>query len=248
MEWQELQSAQERLHELIDKRFERLLSTVGSEIHVNREELCGAIYDGCLDVKKYVNAPKRIMWILKEHNATPASVGSHWVAFADALGDRSDKDLEHFKASVASYRALRLVERASRVLMNVLEYDSTETFKSIAVVNLGKCPGGSKTPLARVPRLVEWWGDVLVRQVEDYRPDIILIPGNHFSHVASLLKNIRYLTKQEVKTGSFAARAELYDMHGTPVVHIQHPAWYGCVEDDWVDAIQKVLASKGHAR
>lgn len=248
MKWQKLQENQECLHKLIDQTFEHLISTVGSEIHVNRGELCGAVYDGCLDVKKYVGAPKHIMWILKEHNDIPASIGSHWVSFADALGDSNAPDVQRFKNNVCSYRSLRLIERASRVLMNDRNCDSPETFKKVAIVNLGKCPGNSKTPPVRLSKLSEWWGDVLVRQVEDYCPDIILIPGNHFSHVASLLKNIRYLTKQEVKTGSFAARAELYDMHGTPVVHIQHPAWYGCVEDDWVDAIQKVLASKGHAR
>lgn len=242
MDWQNLQEEQDELHQLIDRRFKQLLNEVGPEIHVNQNDLCRSVYDGCLDVEKYVRASKRILWILKEHNGRPpVGEGRHCVAFGDALGNDEDKHVKQFKANVSTYRSLRLIERSSAELLGGDNDNPTETYKSIAIANLGKCPGESKTPAKRLPKLAEWWGEILVRQVKIYSPEVIIVPGSHFSHVKSLFGGLIFRSKSERKTGKYAARAKLYDLTGTPVVHIQHPSWYGCREEDWINAIRDVL-------
>ena len=234
----DLNKKQKVVWKAIDCRFSELVKKHGSIIYCRKKWLNGSVYDGCLDVARYVKAPVHVMWILKEHNdQPPRDEKGHFVAFADCLGPADDEAVVQFRQNVSSYRSLRLIERASRVLLNLPEGDPTLAFKSVAIVNLGKCPGENKTPDSRLDDLVEWWGDVLKRQVSDYKPDVVIVPGSHFSRVARLLAC-------DQKKGNFRkgrARAELYTNGSLPIICIQHPSWYGCKEDDWMWVLSKVF-------
>ena len=236
----DLNKTQKVIWKAIDCRFSELVKEHGSIVYCRNKWLNGSVYDGCLDVARYVKAPIHIMWILKEHNdQPPRDDDGHWVAFADCLGPADDEAVIQFRRNVSSYRSLRLIERASRFLLNLPEGDSTEAFKSVAIVNLGKCPGENKTPDSRLDDLVEWWGDILKRQVSDYKPDVVIVPGSHFSRVAKLLACNH---NKGVSRKAGKAKAELYyTKKNLPIITIQHPSWYGCTEDDWIKVLLKAF-------
>ena len=235
----DLNKKQKSVWKAIDCRFSELVKEYGSIIYCRKKWLNGSVYDGCLDVARYVKAPVHIMWILKEHNdQPPRDEEGHLVAFADCLGPADDEEVIQFRRNVSSYRSLRLIERASRFLLNLPEGDSTEAFKSVAIVNLGKCPGENKTPDSRLDDLVEWWGDILKRQVSDYKPDVVIVPGSHFSRVAKLLA----CNQKNGKFRKGMACAELFTNGNLPVIRIQHPSWFGCKEEDWMCVLSKAFA------
>ncbi len=227
MNYLELDDKQKIIWRMIDSRFSELLRREhGSNVYCGKEKLKGSVYDGCLDVARYVQSPIHVMWILKEHNDEPHSNNEgHFETFSDCVL-KPDK----FKKNVVRFRSLRLIERASRLLLNLPESDTTMAFKSVAIVNLGKCPGKNKTPDSRLDDLVEWWGDIIKRQVSDYKPDVVIVPGSHFSRVAKLLAC--NLEKGKFRKGR--AMAELHANEDVPIIRIQHPSWYGCKEDDWI--------------
>ena len=232
----DLDKIQRDVRKKIDNLFYKLIKQVGSMVYGGLEERRTTIYDGCLDVEKYLASRIHVMWILKEHNEKPnayADIDGHCTLFGDSVGNPSE-----FKKNVSKYRSLRLIERGSRYLLNLPnDRDPVETFRSISVVNLGKCPGENKTPDSRLDDLVEWWGDILNRQVFDYKPDLVIVPGSHFSRIARLLAC-------DQEKGNFRkgrARAALYTNGSLPIICIQHPSWYGCKEDDWMWVLSKAF-------
>ena len=234
MNYLELDDKQKVIWRMIDSRFSELLRRKhGSNVYCGQERLRRSVYDGCLDVARYVQSPIHVMWILKEHNDEPHTNNEgHFQAFSDCI-----LNPDKFKKNVVRFRSLRLIERASRVLLNLPEGDSTMAFKSVAIVNLGKCPGENRTPDSRLDDLVEWWGDILNRQVFDYKPDLVIVPGSHFSRIARLLAC-------DQEKGNFRkgrARAALYTNGSLPIICIQHPSWYGCKEDDWMWVLSKAF-------
>jgi hypothetical protein len=198
-----------------------------------------------LDVEKYADAPIHVMWILKEHNDQPASLDNgHLAAFADCLGSPETPEVITFKNNVSKYRSLRLIERASRRLLKQPEGDPTMAFKSVAIVNLGKCPGENTTSDSRLDDLVKWWGNILKRQVFAYKPDLIIVPGSHFPRIAKLLA-CDQTTGRSSRKGK--AKAELHTANGClPIITIQHPSWYGCEERDWMSALSKAASKAGY--
>ena len=235
----ELKKNQEALWTVIDQRFSEVVKKYGSIVYCKKEYLNKPVYDGCLDVEKYATAPIHVMWILKEHNDMPKTLDNgHFSAFVDCFSDP-----EGFKKNVSKYRSLRLIERASRRLLKQPEGDPTMAFKSVAIVNLGKCPGENTTSDSRLDDLVKWWGDILTKQVSVYKPDMIIVPGSHFPRIAKLLA-CDQTTGRSSRKGK--AKAELYTANGSlPIITIQHPSWYGCKEHDWMSALSKAASKAG---
>ena len=242
MDWGELEKKQKDIWEAIDYRFSELVKKYGSVVYCKKKDLKKPVYDGCLNVRKYAEARIHVMWILKEHNDQPASLDNgHLAVFADCLGEVDDADVIRFKGNVSSFRSLRLIERASRVLLNLPEGDSTEAFKSVAIVELGKCSGENQTPNSRLDDLVKWWGDILKRQVVAYQPDVIIVPGCHFNWIKELLE---WNNNKGVSRKAGKAKAELYyTTKNLPIITIPHPSWYqgGCTEDDWMKALLRAF-------
>ena len=235
MDSSELLEKQKYMWEKIDERFSTLEKLYGNVVYCGKKD--SAIYDGCLDVKRYANSPIHIMWILKEHNDEPGSLDNgHLATFADCLGPADTKDVSRFKRNVSIFRSLRLIERASRTLLNLPEGDSTIAFKSVAIVNLGKCIGNNTTPNSRLFDLIKWWGELLSEQVSIYKPDVIIVPGSHFKLGVRTLLGCNNATIGMCKEGR--AKSEIYTTkEQLPVITIQHPSWYGCKEEDWISAL-----------
>ena len=240
MNWRELKKKEKGIWKAIDCRFSKLVKKYGSVVYCKKrkKDLKKPVYDGCLDVEMYAKARIHVMWILKEHNDQPASLDNgHLAVFADCLGEADNSDVIRFKENVSSFRSLRLIERASRVLLKIPKGDSTETFKSVAIVNLGKCPGENQTPNSRLDDLVMWWGDILKRQVVAYQPDVIIVPGCHFNWIKELLD---WNNNKGVSRKAGKAKSELYyTKKNLPIITIQHPSWYGCTEGDWMKVLLK---------
>ena len=247
-----LEKMQRNMRKEIDDRFHQLIKGAnGSKVYGGLEERRTTIYDGCLDVEKYLKSSIHVMWILKEHNEKPndyADIDGHCTLFGDSVGNPSE-----FKKNVSKYRSLRLIERGSRYLLQLPDgSDPVETFRSISAVNLGKCPGENKTPDSRLDDLVHWWGKILTRQVFYYKPDMIIVPGSHFSRVMKHFSRVveklacnqgkgEFQKKEPFSEGK--ARAELYANEELTIIHMQHPSWFGCKEDDWMCVLSEAVTT-----
>lgn len=230
----------------IDARMDRLLAEkIWNDLWVGEDKKSRSVIDdGCMDVTAYNNANKRILWVLKEHNGNAPEYGTFapkGVSDVHRMHIFWDMytDPERFSRNVNWYRTLKLIELASRGILNgcskidvsenVRKYSIT-TFKQLSFVEMGKAPGGSTTSYGRLCRLAKAWGDIVVRQIEYYKPDVIIVAGSQFGLLKKLLKGISAKVRH-------VGAAQQYLWNRTPIVHTYHPGYRRVDRKEWVESV-----------
>lgn len=150
------------------------------------------IKDGLYSAEKYLSAPLRLMWILKEpydeidENGNPC--GGGWsiptVLFKDPKYDYYTKG----KLSA------KMVTRISYCLLNGKKYaeslDSNneskivDSLQNIAYININKMPAATTTYNASLWEKYKIWKEILLKQIETYSPDVIIF-GSTFNYFIS---------------------------------------------------------------
>lgn len=235
----------DKISKEIDARLDKLLAeNTWNDLWVGQDEKSRSIIDdGCMDVTSYNNANKKILWMLKEHNGNAPEYGKFtpvgvWDAHRMHIFWDMYTDPERFSRNVNWYRTLKLVELASRGILNNCKMDVFEkvrtfaitTFKQLSFVEMGKTPGGSATSYRRLCRLTEAWGDIVVRQIKYYEPEVIVVAGSQFGLLKNLLKGISDKCRH-------VGIAQQYLWDGIPIVYACHPGYRGVDRQVWVDSV-----------
>lgn len=156
------------------------------------------ILDGITNPEFYAAAPKKILFILKE--AYDEGKNSH--------GQGGWDHCKYFDDSKLSYSELKHIKTHDRVsklvpciFKNILfsefkkaklpEYEIMKAFRSIAWVNVGKYPApkGKKTSPESLQKAYNFWKSILFKQIESYKPEIIIFGGSFYLFKEDLMNN-----------------------------------------------------------
>lgn len=143
------------------------------------------VYDGVYDIRGYLNS-KRIMWVLKESYGSENGYRLFEDEYWDKPEENRDKILMHMKQNLTLRRlaqisyALENELEASVVRQKVLEpCEYVNILRTIGYVNTGKKISGSSstTSHSRLRQLYKEGGELVLNQLELYKPQIIVFAG-----------------------------------------------------------------------
>lgn len=246
---------------------ERLLSRYLSDGKFNElwnGDKVEVVDDGILDEPtwKQLGKSKRILWLLKEHNEHAPIYGDAAVNGADKNRMRLFGDMFHdghgsvasnvgvqFKRNANWFRTLKLIELASHAILaseipsnisHSVRDRAIDTYCKLCVVEVGKTPGGKRTPDKRLRLLCEAWGDIVRRQIEKYDPGIVISTGPQLEYLYS--EDERGDVSRTNLNSSYVDR---YSFDGRIWLRTFHPGYPRVNRLDWVCAIAQAILA-GH--
>ena len=201
------------------------------------------IYDGIVDIDRYLSISPKILWILKEpyddfdKDGKPCgggwSITKHILACAEKSGDK------------APFAPIAYVTYA--VFNNFLKYSEMdyvsedpkiwESLKNIAYINVSKFPAKTTSDMEIIASYFHKYRDLLNKQIEAINPDIV-IAGN----ILHLFYEDFNLTRQDLKSGGIDKTAEFCQKDGRLFINAYHPSFRGSKQayvDDLVAIIKE---------
>jgi hypothetical protein len=148
------------------------------------------LYDGIVNIEKYISAKPRICWILKEpyDSEYPANEGGGWSITKDYLGQKQEL-LAPALHNSDTWRRITYITYS--LLNNFLPYgklayitdkpEMADSLQNIAVLNIGKMPATSTAKDADIAYKYDFWKPILLRQINSYDPHILIF-GNTFKY------------------------------------------------------------------
>lgn len=150
--------------------------------------------DGVIDEASFLNAEKKILFLLKEVNGGEDGKG---------VTDLRDFVLDNAKGRWQTwdnvYRWVRTILESDSIRWEDVEEvdrekDRLDILKQIAVMNVKKTSGGSSADDTELKKAAEANKEVLKKQIELYDADYIICGNTYF-----LLECLDYLTGEEMK-------------------------------------------------
>ncbi|MGB4776085.1 MAG: hypothetical protein WBP45_12980 [Daejeonella sp.] len=168
------------------------------------------ITDGIIDIEKYFNAKFKILWILKEpydsYNEDGIPCGGNW-CLKELI--REKRNIEDFKGEQGWKTFEPMIYVSWSILNNFsswdyipnVETDPTilNTLENIAYINVKKLPGYKTSSSLVIEDAYKQYKEILLKQIEDYNPDII-IGGGTLHHFFSDLGFTREQMQQSENT------------------------------------------------
>lgn len=153
---------------------------------VSADPELSVVTDGIIDIEKYLNAKYKILWILKEpyddFDEYGVPFGGGW-GLDEVINPK--QTIQEFVGGKPTFKTM--IYTSWGILhdfclwesMNDVEDDPTmlNALKSIAIINIKKIPGYSKSDYTTIKRYYQQHKLILKKQIESYDPDII-IGGN----------------------------------------------------------------------
>ena len=168
--------------EIYVNRAREIMNDAPSIFKVDQEKI---VIDGVYDIRGYLNS-KRIMWVLKESYGSENGYKLFDDEYWNKPSENRDKILMHMKKNLTLRRlaqisyALENNLEASEARQKVLEpYEYVNTLRTIGYVNTGKRISGSSstTSYSRLRQLYREGGELVLKQLELYKPRIIVFAG-----------------------------------------------------------------------
>ena len=131
------------------------------------------VVDGIINIEKYINAKRKILWILKECreewniNKAGQRVRGGWNLVKDIY---NRVDIREIKSNITTRRVLLV---ANTLLSNNPE-NALEDFRSIAFINIKKFPGGKFSVFDQIKKSYDNNKFLLLEQINTYNPEIII--------------------------------------------------------------------------
>ena len=138
------------------------------------------IKDGIVDYETFFKQTLKILWVLKE---------------ANSYKDKDDlrkyiQDPTIYKYWKASY--LSVLQVSCGLLNNINDFDSLkddmDVFKKIALININKLGGGSRTDWKEFMLTYHLFKDLITQQMKLINPDVVIF-GNVFWLMSAEMKN-----------------------------------------------------------
>lgn len=196
------------------------------------------ILDGITNTEFYADAPKKILFILKEaydvaEDGSVAQGGWDHCTYLDCK--LSYDELKHIKTHK------RISKLVPCILKNYLfsefkkaklpEDEIMKAFRSIAWVNVGKYPApkGEKTSPGPLQKAYNFWKSILFKQIEGYKPEIIIFGGTFYLFKEDLMNN--FGLKEVIAPWVF--RDNLNRLY----ISTGHPAQPQYTDQEYIDSI-----------
>ena len=203
------------------------------------------IYDGIYSAEKYLSAPIRLMWVLKEPyddmNENGIPCGGGW---SIPKGLFKDPEYDYYTKGKQS---AKMVTRLSYCLINGKKFSESRdagdpaeianALQDIAYINISKMPAGGTTNNASLPEKYETWKPLLLKQIEIYSPDVIIF-GNTFDYFAPDLFDGSF-PETKYKFGM----AKGFIKNDSLVISAYHPGYFKSEEtqDNYASEIIKIV-------
>lgn len=201
------------------------------------------ILDGIVNLRHYLMAKYRILWILKEpyddveDDGKPC--GGGWSLCRDFLN--TDSFIKRINKSAKTWHPV--IYTTYGILHNFLHWEDVDfirnnpsmvdIIKSIAVINVKKLPGLTRTyGQINIKQAYESHKDILLKQIEVYNPDIIIGGSTlHFFYDDLGIKN-KMIKKESLSICETKSR--LY-------IAAYHPAQIGKTWEKYMDEIVNIV-------
>lgn len=155
-----------------------------------------AFIDGIISIKKYLESPERILWILKEPNSDEENV--NWRDEIRKLSE--NQNLSGFNKTFTNivYVTYGILNKKKWGEISFIKDDSTiiNVLENIAFINIKKTPGGRSSIDRELENYYKKFKNVLLMQINEYKPTII-IGGNTIKFLEQDLVNLFPTLKHE---------------------------------------------------
>ena len=225
-----------------EKEIQAEIDVFAEKNHLSAENLF-PIYDGIYSVEKYLSAPLRLMWVLKEPyddiDDKGNACGGGWSITKDLFKNPIDYAGGNLTA--------RMITRLSYCLLSEAKFEQTKDFttspqilnslQSIAYCNISKMPAGTTTDDSTLPAKYELWKEILMKQLKTYSPDVVIF-GSTFNYFVNDLFGGNY-PEMRYKFGM----AKGFVKEGQLLVSAYHPRFPKNEEnqDNYASEILKVV-------
>lgn len=152
-------------------------------IKIKNENNSAAFVDGLIDIKKYLEAKTKIMWILKEPYSTEDD--KNWRE--EIAGLRTESGVKNGWAGTFNpiiYTSYGILNNKDWNNISDTSSDPSiiDVLYSIAFINIKKTPGGSSSDDDELEAYHKTHKSILLKQIEVYNPDVIIC-GNTFQFI-----------------------------------------------------------------
>lgn len=162
-----------------------MIKTLNSKIENNLNKFDEALgrkctRDGIIDEKQYLEAPVKILWILKEANSPEDDIHDMRGAIASLLdGEEIHKDWAKTFTALAysTYGILnnKMMESYPKIVGNA---PVVESLQKTAFINVKKIPGVSATIVREMNDFYSKYNLLLKEQIEIINPDVFIFGGS----------------------------------------------------------------------
>ena len=228
---QELKAVQENIQWLMDIKSANLYDPQKIE----------PIYDGVCDIDRYLESPKKVMWILKEayddFDESGAACGGGWSIYQEWTNEAKIK-------SVTSNRSWQPIMYVLKALADGGTWDDLswirdekekylELLKACAYININKFPAGKTS--GDLTEKFKVWEDIINAQIIAYKPDVIIF-GNTFGYFSDQCY-VKSAQEHEGVPGATGVYKTTIGDHPTLLIDAYHPNQRSLTRQEYVDSI-----------
>jgi len=190
--------------------------------YVDPTGLSEAITDGIVEPTEYINAPKRILWFLKEpYDDGDKKEGGGWSLTKSCLLEKNDEISRSRTFQPICYINYGIFKGIADWEQMPWLRDSEEirhTLRKIAFINVSKLPGLKRSFWNEIADAYHKHRELLLAQIAAYTPQIIFACEPHIHGLAQDLGS--HVNNAE----SFGSASALQLANGTRLVWVYHPA------------------------
>ena len=162
----------ENLEQQIENQLKRFEQAVGEDVFVR---------DGIVDVAKYLKAPIKILWILKEANSPKNDLPDMRPNLASLIGEIPNiidpKWAKTWRPIVRCVYGIFENKGFEYIKTMDDEVEIVEYMKKVAHINVKKYAGGSKAQETEMKNFYKKYKDFLHEQIEIINPDVLIFGG-----------------------------------------------------------------------
>lgn len=220
MKFEELEKKQDKIHKKIE------LIAINKQL-IKKTPRVEPIYDGVIDIAKYIKSSPRIMWILKEaygdYTSTGKITGGGW-SFSEKFSQDNFLDgFDMWKIMIQINFAIHNNKAWKEI--DYIENDPKmiNEIKNIAYINVNKMPGESESKDQKLFESYKIWKDIIKEQIDLYKPELIIF-GKTFQFFKD---DFFHITEKPIMTVSGKWYSDLYKKDGMVLIDAFHPSRKG---------------------
>ncbi len=201
---------------------------------------CEPIWDGIVDIDKYLNAKFKILWILKEPYDEFDGTGGGW-GLTDGLSKENLYENKNIKRS-PTYQPMIYVTYS--ILNGFPEWDQMDWIRDnpdiaqslnyIAYINVKKLPGYTRSDYKELSENYKKNKNLLLKQIKTYDPEIIIF-GNTMPLFLSDLK----ISPEDMK--SYNSIKYFNKDYNKIYIDAYHPAQTQITRENYVNDIVNIV-------
>lgn len=184
-----------KFEEIIEEQLNRFEQQVELPFIKDLEQHMSFVRDGIVNLKKYLDASVKILWILKEANSPDNSIGYDMRPCLATLHSEKNPNNIHpdwrYTWTRVAYTTYGIFEKKNRTNIPNISGNAQEVLKympNIAHINIKKFAGNSKTNDKEIRVFFDQYRSLLYEQIEIINPDVIIFGGT-FKYFSDYFKN-----------------------------------------------------------